>query len=192
MLFKLRRYIFVVFIFPQWIFHGITTNFFLSILAINISFFLSFFCFVFVFLANLFSMAIVCLSAAVAAGCTLLRSWMEPTHGYVNAPSAGARNGTQLHMHSRCKRISMICEHGDTVCLTKPTSYSYNFITLVSKLSVPPNGRGLFTYKGPSWYENIDFDLKIVHVQAPSYVKSANDQYFRYLRFFFLFIFILP
>lgn len=97
-------------------------------------------------------------------------------------------------MHSRCKRISMLCEHGDTVCLTKPTSYSYNFITLVSKLSVPPNGRGFFTYKGPSWYENIDFDLKIVHVTAPSYLKAADDQYFRYflsISFFFIFFYYL-
>lgn len=48
-------------------------------------------------------------------------------------------------------------------------------------MSVPPQGRALFTYKGPNWYDNIDFDLKIVHSQAPLDVKKANDQFFRYL-----------
>lgn len=81
----------------------------------------------------------------------------------------------------------MVCEHGDTECFSKPTSYSYNFITLVSNMSVPPTGRGLFTYKGPSWYENIDFDLKIIHSQAPSNVRKATEQFFRYLFQFILF-----
>lgn len=43
---------------------------------------------------------------------------------------------------------------------------------------LPPTGRVLFTYKGPSWYENIDFDMKIVHVAA-SNIERANEKFFR-------------
>lgn len=75
----------------------------------------------------------------------------------------------------------MTCEQGDTDCMNQPVSITYHFITLVSSFSLPPNGRVLFTYKGPSWYENIDFHLKIDHVQAPSRIRKATDRFFRFV-----------
>lgn len=74
----------------------------------------------------------------------------------------------------------MTCQQGDLECLNQPVSITYHFITLVSHLSLPPNGRVLFTYKGPSWYENIDFDMKVLHAQAPSNVRRADSKFFRY------------
>lgn len=82
---------------------------------------------------------------------------------------------------SRCKRVSMTCEQGDTECLNQPVSITYHFITLVSNLSLPPSGRVLFTYKGPSWFENIDFHMKILHSQAPSNIRKATDRFFRFV-----------
>lgn len=84
----------------------------------------------------------------------------------------------KLFLFSRCKRISMTCEQGDTDCLSQPVSITYHFITLVSNLSLPPSGRVLFTYKGPSWFENIDFDMKVTHTQAASNVRRASDRFF--------------
>lgn len=61
-------------------------------------------------------------------------------------------------------------------------------------MSLPPTGRVLFTYKGPSWYENIDFDMKIVHTQAQGNVRRVSDQFFRFVTFelnfkyFFLYV----
>lgn len=80
---------------------------------------------------------------------------------------------------SRCKRISLTCEQGDMECYRRPASITYHFITLVSNMSLPPTGRVLFTYKGPSWYENIDFDMKILHAQAPANIRRVSDKYFR-------------
>lgn len=81
---------------------------------------------------------------------------------------------------SRCKRNDIRCDYGDTECFRKPSSISYNFITLTSNISVPPKGRGLFNLRGPNWYENIEFDLKVVRVDAPPHVQKATEQYFRY------------
>lgn len=81
--------------------------------------------------------------------------------------------------YSRCKRISLTCEHGDTDCYRRPASITFHFITLVADMSLPPTGRVLFTYKGPSWYENIDFDMKIIHSQAPPSVRRVSERYFR-------------
>lgn len=89
-------------------------------------------------------------------------------------------NGKSLNF-SRCKRISLTCDQGDTECYRRPASITFHFITLVSQMSLPPTGRVLFTYKGPSWYENIDFDMKIVHTQAPSNVRRVSDQFFRFV-----------
>lgn len=72
-----------------------------------------------------------------------------------------------------------MCDRDDIECRTKPTSYTYNFITLVSNLSIPPQGRGLFSLKGPSFYENVDFDLRIVNIQGPGHIQKATDHYFR-------------
>lgn len=83
-----------------------------------------------------------------------------------------------LFFSSRCKRISLTCDQGDMECYRRPASITFHFITLVSNMILPPTGRVLFTYKGPSWYENIDFDMKIVHVAA-SNIERANEKFFR-------------
>lgn len=78
---------------------------------------------------------------------------------------------------SRCIRISLLCQHDDIECFRKPSSYTYNFITLVSNVAVPPQGRALFNLKGPSNYENIDFDLRILSYR--SLKQRVTDRFFR-------------
>lgn len=47
---------------------------------------------------------------------------------------------------NRCKRR---CREGDSTCLSKPLTYSFNFITFVSMLPIPPSGHlDLFTMRG--------------------------------------------
>ncbi|XP_058457725.1 fibulin-1 isoform X3 [Malaya genurostris] len=80
--------------------------------------------------------------------------------------------------NNRCRRTTKYCNPGDLECLRKPTSYSYNFITLVSNMPVQPSGRALFNLRGPTWYEAIDFDLKVVSVDAPPNVRPADQRFF--------------
>ncbi|XP_055595503.1 fibulin-1 isoform X2 [Uranotaenia lowii] len=80
--------------------------------------------------------------------------------------------------NNRCRRTTKYCNPGDLECLRKPSSYSYNFITLVSNMPVPPSGRALFNLRGPAWYEAIDFDLKLISVDAPGNVRPADQRYF--------------
>lgn len=82
---------------------------------------------------------------------------------------------------SRCKRASLECERGDIDCYRKPATITYHFITLISNLALPPTGRVLFTYKGPNWYQNVDFEMKLVHAQTRSDVKRVSDKSFRYV-----------
>lgn len=84
-----------------------------------------------------------------------------------------------LTSHSRCKRIDIRCDREDIECFRKPSSYSYNFITITSNISLPPQGRPLFNLRGPNWYESIDFELKVLRIDAPPQVQKANDGFFR-------------
>ncbi|XP_017126067.1 fibulin-1 [Drosophila elegans] len=77
---------------------------------------------------------------------------------------------------NRCRQNTNFCEGED--CFTQPSAYIYNFITFVSKLMISPEGRTIFTLRGPLWYDNIDFDLKIVRIQATNNVKKATDKNF--------------
>jgi len=43
---------------------------------------------------------------------------------------------------------------------------------------IAPEGRTIFTLRGPLWYDNIDFDLKIVRIQATSNIKRATGMHF--------------
>lgn len=47
-------------------------------------------------------------------------------------------------------------------------------------MPVQPAGRALFNLRGPDWYESIDFDLKVVSVDALPSVRSVDQRYFRY------------
>ncbi|XP_017467398.1 PREDICTED: fibulin-2 isoform X2 [Rhagoletis zephyria] len=87
-------------------------------------------------------------------------------YGYVNDPD----------QKNRCRLTSNLCE-GDE-CYSKPSAYTYNFITLVSKLSIPPEGRIIFSLRGPLWYDDIDFDLKIIKIQAAANIEKASDNHF--------------
>nr|XP_040234609.2 fibulin-1 isoform X2 [Anopheles coluzzii] len=79
---------------------------------------------------------------------------------------------------NRCERSNKYCNTGDMECLRRPHSYSYNFLTIVSNILIPPEGRGLFTLTGPSHFQMIDFDLKLVSVDAAPHVKPVDIHYF--------------
>ncbi|XP_039970142.1 fibulin-2 isoform X1 [Bactrocera tryoni] len=91
-------------------------------------------------------------------------------YGYVNDPD----------QKNRCRLTNNLCE-GDE-CYSKPSAYTYNFITLVSKLMIPPEGRIVFTLRGPIWYDDIDFDLKIINIQASANIEKASDNHFDTLK----------
>ncbi|XP_037942356.1 fibrillin-1-like [Teleopsis dalmanni] len=103
--------------------------------------------------------------------CTNIRGSYKCTtihcpYGYINDPD----------QKNRCRQTSHICEGDD--CYTKPSAYTYNFLTLVSKLMIPPEGRPIFSLRGPLWYDNIDFDLKIVKIQAAANIEKVTDNHF--------------
>ncbi|XP_043063561.1 fibulin-1 isoform X2 [Drosophila ficusphila] len=81
---------------------------------------------------------------------------------------------------NRCRQNTNFCEGED--CYTQPSAYTYNFITFVSKLVIPPDGRTIFTLRGPLWYDNIDFDLRIVRIQVNSNIQGATDKNFDTLK----------
>ncbi|XP_054745584.1 fibulin-1 isoform X2 [Anastrepha obliqua] len=87
-------------------------------------------------------------------------------YGYVNDPD----------QRNRCRLTNNLCE-GDE-CYSKPSAYTYNFITLISKLSIPPEGRIIFSLRGPLWYDAIDFDLKIIKIQAAANIEKALGNHF--------------
>ncbi|XP_037816046.1 fibulin-2-like [Lucilia sericata] len=86
--------------------------------------------------------------------------------GYINDPE----------QKTRCRLTNNMCEGED--CFNKPSAYTYNFITFVSKMMVPPEGRTLFSLKGPAWYDDIEFDMKIVKIQAAANIEKATNNHF--------------
>lgn len=46
---------------------------------------------------------------------------------------------------------------------------------------MPPDGRTIFTLRGPAWYDDIDFDLKIIRTQAATNIEKATKNYFEYV-----------
>lgn len=73
---------------------------------------------------------------------------------------------------TRCRLINNICDGED--CYNKPSAYTYNFITFVSKLLIPPEGRTFFSFRGPAWYDDIEFDMKIVKIQTAANIERAT------------------
>lgn len=120
--------------------------------------------------------------AAIAAHTKIVHQTILMIHHIKSKCAANKimKNKIKWVIFSRCKRISLTCDQGDVECYRRPASITFHFITLVSDMSLPPTGRVLFTYKGPSWYENIDFDMKIVHVQAAGNIERANEKFFRF------------
>lgn len=76
----------------------------------------------------------------------------------------------------RCRLINNICDGED--CYNKPSAYTYNFITFVSKLLIPPEGRTFFSFRGPAWYDDIEFDMKIVKIQTAANIEKATYNHF--------------
>lgn len=82
---------------------------------------------------------------------------------------------------SRCKRASNICDIRDLNCINQPEQYSYHFVTFVSQLPIPEEGRiDFFQMKGPAWIKsNTNFNMDIVDVRCPHSVPKADKSYFR-------------
>ncbi|KAK4871917.1 hypothetical protein RN001_016041 [Aquatica leii] len=85
---------------------------------------------------------------------------------------------------SRCKRASNVCDIRDTQCIRMPGQYSYHFITFVSNLPIPDEGKiDFFQMKGPSWISSsANFNMDIVNVRCPPHIKQADSNHFRMKR----------
>ncbi|XP_021928590.1 fibulin-1 isoform X3 [Zootermopsis nevadensis] len=81
---------------------------------------------------------------------------------------------------NRCKRASLFCREGDTECLHLPSSISFNFITFVSNLAMPPTGYiDLFTMRGPLWSSSsVRFKLDMLDSRAPAGIFKATKDFF--------------
>ncbi|GBP66182.1 EGF-containing fibulin-like extracellular matrix protein 1 [Eumeta japonica] len=85
-------------------------------------------------------------------------------------------SGYQLENKHRCSRVDRICSVMDWECIHQPSTYSYNYITFVSKLYIPSARVDLFTMRGPTWRSaQIKFELRLVDVNAPPTVKEKAD-----------------
>lgn len=73
----------------------------------------------------------------------------------------------------------MLCDREDYECFRKPTSYSYNFISMVPNMTVPLHGSGLFNLQTTVWSQDLDYDLRIDHIHAPPHVEKVTDHHFR-------------
>jgi fibulin 1/2 len=82
---------------------------------------------------------------------------------------------------SRCKRASLYCREGDTECLHLPSSISFNFITFVSNLAIPPMGYiDLFTMRGPLWSSSsVRFKLDVLDSRAPVGITKVAKDFFQ-------------
>ena len=78
---------------------------------------------------------------------------------------------------SRCKRVSLECHSWDAECLRKPVSYSYNFLTLPSRIAIPTRtGQlDLFSMRGPLWPSaSVQFSLELSDVRAPADIAEKQ------------------
>ena len=82
---------------------------------------------------------------------------------------------------SHCKRESLYCREGDTECLRLPSSISFNFITFVSNLAIPPVGYiDLFTMRGPLWASSsVRFKLDMLDSRAPVGINRVTKDFFQ-------------
>ncbi|CAG5058296.1 unnamed protein product [Parnassius apollo] len=84
--------------------------------------------------------------------------------------------GYRLENKHRCTKIESVCQPSDWECAHQPSTYSYNFITFVSKLYIPASKVDLFTMRGPAWpYAKMRFELRLIEVNAPPTVKEKAD-----------------
>ncbi|XP_050685596.1 fibulin-2-like [Leptidea sinapis] len=84
--------------------------------------------------------------------------------------------GYRLESKHRCTKVQTYCTPSDWECAHQPSTYSYNFITFVSKLYIPESKVDLFTMRGPNWsYAKMRFELKLVNVDTPPSVREKAD-----------------
>ena len=72
--------------------------------------------------------------------------------------------------------MSLECHSWDRECLRKPVSYSYNFLTLPSRIPIPQRTGylDLFSMRGPLWSSaSVQFSLDLNDVRAPA---DLNDK----------------
>lgn len=81
---------------------------------------------------------------------------------------------------NRCKRVSLECHSWDAECLRKPVSYSYNFLTLPSKMAIPRSGHlDLFSMRGPLWpTASVQFALELDEARAGPGINPVTRNYF--------------
>ncbi|KAK4307648.1 hypothetical protein Pmani_020604 [Petrolisthes manimaculis] len=81
---------------------------------------------------------------------------------------------------NRCKKATSYCLAGDEACQLQPLSYSYNFLPLMSNLTLPALGQvDLFTMRGPLWASTtVQFSLELEEVTAPPGVEQTTRDFF--------------
>lgn len=70
------------------------------------------------------------------------------------------------------------CNRNDMECFLRPSSVTYNFVTVVANSALPPQGRGFFTLRGPAYYDNIDFEFRIVDIRS-GLSQQVDDRFFK-------------
>ncbi|XP_024943000.1 fibrillin-1 isoform X2 [Cephus cinctus] len=82
---------------------------------------------------------------------------------------------------NRCIRRSHYCQSGDEVCFRLPSHYSYNFLSFVSMMPIPPTGQlELFTMRSNHLPGSVlQFSMTLVDVRAPPGVVRATESCFR-------------
>ncbi|KAK7789041.1 hypothetical protein R5R35_010542 [Gryllus longicercus] len=84
---------------------------------------------------------------------------------------------------NRCKRDHIACHEGDLNCLRRPSSYSYNFISFVSNILIPPTGHlDLFTMRGLVSAATVSFNMDLTEVRAPPGIIPASKSFFQLRR----------
>ncbi|XP_063889085.1 fibrillin-2-like isoform X3 [Scylla paramamosain] len=85
---------------------------------------------------------------------------------------------------NRCERLASHCQLGDDACRLKPLSYSYNYLPLVSNLTLPSVGEvNIFTMRGPLWSTTtVQFELELEYVETSPEVQPVTRDYFRLKR----------
>ncbi|XP_045518801.1 fibulin-2-like [Pieris brassicae] len=98
------------------------------------------------------------------------------TRGGYRCHRISCPTGYRLESRHRCTKIQTYCPPSDWECAHQPSTYSYNFITFVSKLYIPETQVDLFTMRGPNWaYAKMRFQLRLVDVNAPPSVSQKAD-----------------
>lgn len=77
-----------------------------------------------------------------------------------------------------------MCDIRDINCIRMPGQYSYHFVTFVSNLPLPDEGRiDFFQMKGPSWISShANFNMNVRNIRCPRHIIQADESFFRMKR----------